>query len=77
MTREKMKNKCQCFYCGKVYPTESKARECENSHDIVFVPIFREDLNRLINFIASGDRNLLTERLSRTLYKYFRSGSSK
>lgn len=72
-----MKNKLRCFYCGKLYTTEIKARECENTHDVVFVPILREDLNRLINFIATGDKALLTERLSRTLFKYFRSESSK
>lgn len=72
-----MKNKLRCYYCNKLYSTEQKARECENTHDIVFVPIFREDLNRLINFIATGDKNLLSERLSRTLFKYFRSESSK
>jgi len=68
-----MKNKLRCFYCGKLYTTEQKARECENKHDIVFVPILREDLNRLVNFIATGDRSLLTERLSRLLFKYFRA----
>jgi hypothetical protein len=72
-----MKNKLRCFYCGKLYATEKKARECENNHDVVFVPILREDLNRLINFIATGDRTLLSERLSRTLFRYFRSESPK
>ncbi len=72
-----MKNKLRCFYCGKLYTTEQKARECENSHDVVFVPILREDLNRLVNFIATGDRSLITERLSRTLYRYFRSEPPK
>jgi predicted nucleic acid-binding protein len=68
-----MKNKLRCFYCGKLYTTEQKARECEDKHDVVFVPILREDLNRLVNFIATGDRSLLTERLSRLLFKYFRA----
>jgi predicted nucleic acid-binding protein len=68
-----MKNKLRCFYCGKLYTTEQKARECEDKHDVVFVPILREDLNRLVNFIATGDRSLLTERLSRLLFTYFRA----
>jgi hypothetical protein len=72
-----MKNKLRCFYCSKLYTTEEKARDCENKHDVVFVPILREDLNRLINFIATGDRNLLTERLSRLLFRYFRAESPK
>lgn len=69
-----MRNKNQCFYCLKFYEDPVKARACENSHDLVYVPIMRDDLNRLINFIATGERNLLTERLSRTLLRYTRAG---
>jgi len=50
-----------------------KARECELTHDVLFVPILRTDLNRLINFIATGDRKLLTERLSKVLFRYVRA----
>ena len=70
-------NKNTCLYCGKTFADPLKARECENSHDIVFVPLIREDLNRLVNYIATGDRKLLTERLSRTLFRYFSSKSPK
>jgi len=68
-----MTHKLKCFYCGKYYKTEDKARECENNHDVVMIPMLREDLNRLVNFIATGDRELLTERLSRTLFRYMRA----
>lgn len=68
------KNNLNCFYCGKFYDDPAKARACENAHDVVYVPILREDLNRLINFIATGERSLLTERLSRTLFRYTRAG---
>lgn len=69
-----MKNKNLCFYCQKYFDDPAKARACENEHDVVYVPILREDLNRLINFIATGDRNLLSERLSKTLFRYTRAG---
>ena len=72
-----MKNKNRCFYCGKYFKEEKKARECENKHDVVYVPMLREDLNRLVNFIATGDRNLLTERLSKVLFKYVRAESTR
>lgn len=73
MTRTKNK----CFYCDKYYKDPEKARECENEHDVIFVPILKEDLNRLVNYIATGDRELLTERLSRTLFRYVRAGQSE
>jgi hypothetical protein len=66
----------KCFYCGKYYREEQKAKDCARTHDIVYVPIMREDLNRLINYIATGDSNLLTERLSRTLFRYVRAESA-
>lgn len=69
-----MEKKNNCFYCNKYYPNPADARKCENTHDVVYVPLLREDLNRLVNFIATGDRQLLTERLSRTLFRYTRAG---
>jgi hypothetical protein len=66
--------KNRCYYCHKWHPNEKKARECENGHDVIMVPLLKEDLNRLVNFIATGDRALLTESLSLTLFRYFRSG---
>ena len=68
-----MTSKKKCFYCDKYYNDPEKARECEVAHDVLFVPILREDLNRLINFIATGDRKLLTERLSKVLFRYVRA----
>lgn len=67
-----MENKHLCRYCWKYYKDPSEARKCENTHDVIFVPFIREDLNRLVNFIATGNRQLLTERMSTTLFKYFR-----
>lgn len=62
-----------CNYCNKYYENTADWKACELSHDVVFVPMLREDLSRLINFIATGDRDLLTERLSQTLFRYFRA----
>lgn len=68
-----MPKKNKCFYCDKYFTNPEKARECELTHDVLFVPILREDLNRLLNFIATGDRKLLTERLSKVLFRYVRA----
>ena len=70
-----MKKKSRiCFYCHTAYGSDKRARQCEDEHDIVMIPLIRSDLNRLVNFIASGERELLTESLSKTLFKYFRAG---
>lgn len=66
--------KNRCFYCHKWHPSEEKARKCEAEHDVIMVPLLKSDLNRLVNFIATGDKALLTESLSLTLFRYFRHG---
>lgn len=64
-----------CYYCGKEYDTEKEARDCENNHDVIFLPLLKEDLNRLLNFIATGERKLLTDRLMKTLFQYMRGNT--
>lgn len=65
-----------CDICGKRFVAEitpnpkAMAAQCESSHDVVYVPILREDLHRLIQFIYVGDQSLLTERLMKLLSKY-------
>lgn len=59
-----------CSVCGESYNRELYALSCEKGHDIVYVPIKREDLFRLIQFIYVKDDSLLTESLVKTLQKY-------
>jgi len=49
---------------------------CERSHDLIYVPFKKEDLFRLIQFIMTGDRDLLSENLVKTIFKY-KSGEYK
>jgi hypothetical protein len=39
---------------------------------VVYIPVLKEDLSRLVQFIFTGDRKLLNERLGRTIMEYFR-----
>ena len=59
-----------CSVCGKLYPDPTKADSCRDSHEIVYIPLRRSDLNRLLNFIYLRDESLLTESLVETLRKY-------
>jgi hypothetical protein len=63
-------NSWECKYCHKIYKLELIALGCENSHGIVYVPIRKEDLQRLIQFIYTKDERLLTETLMETLMAY-------
>jgi hypothetical protein len=51
--------KYQCFYCLKRFNKSEDADECREAHDLIYVPISRVDLNRLINFIMYPDMKLL------------------
>lgn len=67
-----------CDICGEEYTNkvrsiaESKAQDCEESHDIIYVPLSPSDLQRLLSFIVSKQDEYLTESLVHTLEKYRR-----
>ena len=44
--------------------------DCEQTHDIVYVPLLRSDLKRLWSFLFTPDPALLTETLKDTLRAY-------
>lgn len=71
------RKKFKCLYCGKPYHTLKEKRNCENNHvtndEVIFVPLLKEELNRLGYYILNGDRSLLTEQLSRKILRYFRA----
>jgi hypothetical protein len=43
-------------------------------HEIIYVPIAKTDLSRLVNFLMVKDDSLITENLSKILFRYFRHG---
>lgn len=63
-----------CIHCFKVFLKKKDADACRKSHDIMYVPIIKEDLNLLAHYIMSGDRSLISDRLSKTILRYFRKG---
>lgn len=64
------KGKYKCLYCGKSYSEEGEAVDCKDSHHLVYVPIAREDLNRLLQFVFLKQDDLLTPELVRILQRY-------
>jgi hypothetical protein len=61
-----------CSICGTVYASPAHADGCRDSHQLVYVPMSKTELNRLLNAIALDDMNLVPPHLISTLQKYSR-----
>lgn len=61
-----------CKYCGKEFSLETSAERCYYSHNIIYVPISKNDLGRLLNFIYSMDTSFLSETLVSNLSRYLK-----
>lgn len=66
-----------CGYCGKIYVTSPEADRCKDSHELVYIALSKDDLNRLLNFIYLGEPKLLTDTLVQTLQKYLKKSRKK
>lgn len=60
----------KCSWCNKVYPDPTKADTCRDKHDIVYVPMLRSDVNRLMMFIHTKDEELITSTILISLTKF-------
>ena len=73
---EKVWVEYKCSVCGKRFKnknaekTERMALECEQTHDVVYVPLQRSDLQALLAFIVSKNESFLTPGLMATLRSY-------
>lgn len=72
MAKRLTNGRYECSYCGKNFETVLKADGCEKSHELIYVPLKKTDLMRLIQFLYTKEEKLLTEELVRTLTKYAR-----
>ena len=62
------KFKYKCSFCNKVYDDPERADWCrDTNHDLVYVQILREDVNRLIEFIYLKNDKLITETMVKSL----------
>jgi hypothetical protein len=66
---KKVNDGYMCTSCEKIYPTPARADACRDSHEIVYVPMNKTELNRLINGIFLNDISLIPESLLITLRK--------
>lgn len=61
-----------CSICGAVYPAAAHADGCRDSHQLLYVPMSKTELNRLINAIVLDKVEMVPEHLLSTLRKYAR-----
>jgi hypothetical protein len=74
----KVGTRYKCVICGKLFAQEI---ECDihrdKDHDIVYVPLLLEDLNRLNLFIRLKDDTLLTQSLVTTIMSFARQSAKR
>lgn len=71
-----VKHTYKCDVCGREYTSRSdedarnQAKNCEESHEFVYLKLLKSDVQRLLAFIYSKEDQLLTESLIDTLKAY-------
>lgn len=62
-----MYKKHKCSVCGLEYKAEQWATACEESHEYIYIRLKRSDLFSLLQYIQTGNQELLTKSLMSTL----------
>ena len=62
-----------CSVCGTKHPTPAKADGCRDSHQLLYIPMSKTELNRLLNAIMLDDMTIVPQHLIITLQKYARA----
>jgi len=72
------KNKWRCDFCNETFATNVLAdAHRDTAHSVIYVPIFEDDLNRLLMFLYRKDDQLLTKTLVETIQKYAKRAARK
>ena len=70
------KYRFKCEVCGKEFEdknisvAEARARDCEKSHEFIYLKIQKSDFLRLVEYVYTGERKVLTESLMDVLRRY-------
>ena len=66
----------ECGYCRKFYTNPVDADNCKESHDLVYVALSKDDLNRLVTFLFTREEAVLGERIVERLQSYLKGSFS-
>lgn len=64
-----------CSQCGKVYAKPLDADACRDSHNLIYIPMTKTELNMLNHYIQSGDQSVLPNSIIEKLEAYQRRAS--
>jgi hypothetical protein len=59
-----------CTICGVKHAKEIDADRCKSSHELLYIPMTKTELNRLVNALFLGKPELVPESLFETLRRY-------
>lgn len=65
-----------CGYCGKEFLSNTgmlDAETCKESHNLIYLQLSREDLQKLVMFIYNKDDAILSEKLVERLQSYLKT----
>jgi hypothetical protein len=62
-----------CSICGEKYGSMVNADRCRDSHDMLYIPISKSELNLLLHAIVLEDVSAIPNSLRLTLEKYQRA----
>ena len=72
MAKKLADGKFACTVCGTIHSAAAHADGCRDSHQLVYIPMSKTELNRLLNAIYSDDASIVPSHLITTLQKYAR-----
>ncbi len=56
-----------CSFCNKAAKNPAEADACRDRHDLVYIPMERTDVNRLLMYIYQPNPELITDSMVKTI----------
>ena len=72
MSYQDNEGRWRCSVCRLTYASATLAGSCEKAHDLIYVPMKRTDIDKLIQFIFTGGQSPLPEELVKSLMSFTR-----
>lgn len=72
LSKELKNGSWKCLYCGKTHSDREGVFSCLSDHELILLPLSRDDLHRLYTYVRRGNQDILSESLVKILGKYHR-----